>query len=141
MVRVSTSGITDGANGVDLVAALNLGFSRGTLGSVLVSYIPEYRTPMEIVGDAGTLFADNALNVERPITIELRRDWNIVERETVFNKLAYARQVDSFADAVEGKSKFSIPGEEGWQNQAILDAAFRSLKSAKSEQVFKVVAQ
>jgi predicted dehydrogenase len=138
VMRVSASGITDGSDGVDLAAALTLGFSRGTLGTVLVSYFPEYRTPMEFIGDGGTLFADNGLNVERPIKIELRRDWKVVDSETVSNQLAYARQVDSFAAAVEGKDKFPVSGEEGWQNQAILDAAFRSLKSGKSEQVFKV---
>jgi predicted dehydrogenase len=138
VVRVSTSGITDGSNGVDLAASITLGFSRGILGTVLVSYFPEYRTPMEFVGDGGSLFADNALNVEHPIEIRLRREWKIVDTETVENRLAYARQVDAFSAAVEGKAKFPVPGEEGWQNQAILDAAFRGLKSGKSEQVFRV---
>jgi predicted dehydrogenase len=138
VVRVSAGGITDGSNGVDLAAVLSLGFSRGTLGAVLVSYFPEYRTPLEFVGDNGVLFADNALNVERPVKIELRRDWKVVDSETVSNQLAYARQVDAFAAAVEGKGKFPVPGEEGWQNQAILDAAFRSLKSGKSETVSKM---
>jgi predicted dehydrogenase len=140
VMRVSASGITDGSKGVDLAAALTLGFSRGTLGTVLCSYFPEYRSPIEFVGDNGSLFADNGLNVERPIKIELRRDWNVVESETVSNKMAYARQVDAFSAAVEGKARFPVSGEEGWQNQAILDAAFRSLKTGKSEQVFKVPA-
>ncbi|HEX4486694.1 MAG TPA: Gfo/Idh/MocA family oxidoreductase [Terriglobales bacterium] len=138
VMRVSTSGITDGSNGVDLAATLTLGFTRGTLGTVLVSYFPEYRTPIEFVGDSGSLFAENGLNVERPIKIELRRGWDVVETETVSNKLAYARQVDTFSAAVEGKAKFPVSGEEGWQNQAILDAAFKGLKSGKTEQVFKV---
>jgi len=57
-------------------------------GTVLVSYVPEYRTPMEFVGEAGTLFADNGLNVEHPVKIELRRDWKVVDSETVSNQLA-----------------------------------------------------
>jgi predicted dehydrogenase len=52
--------------------------------------------------------------------------------------MAYARQVDAFAAAVEGKAKFPVPGEEGWQNQYILDAAYRSLKSGKTEDVPRV---
>jgi predicted dehydrogenase len=32
-------------------------------------------------------------------------------------------QVDAFADAVEGRAAFPVPGEEGWKNQVILDAA------------------
>jgi predicted dehydrogenase len=46
--------------------------------------------------------------------------------------------VDAFADAVEGKAPFLIPGEEGWQNQEVLDAALRSVKSGKSEAVKRV---
>jgi predicted dehydrogenase len=49
--------------------------------------------------------------------------------------LAYARQVDSFAAAVEGKEAFPAPGEQGWQNQEIIDAAYRSIKSGKAEDV------
>jgi predicted dehydrogenase len=52
--------------------------------------------------------------------------------------LAYARMVDAFADAVEGKSKFPAPAEQGWQNQEILDAAYRSLNSGKAEQVPRI---
>ena len=141
VVRVTTSGITEGSNGVDLAAIMTLGFTRGTLGTVLVSYIPEYRTPMEFVGEGGTLFANDGLTVDRPVQLELRRGGKIVESETISNHLAYAHQVDAFAAAVEGKSKFPVPGEEGWQNQAILDAAFRSLKSSKAEMVFKATAR
>jgi len=52
--------------------------------------------------------------------------------------MAYARQVDAFAAAVEGKSRFPVPGEEGWQNQEILDAAYRSMQSGKTEDVAQV---
>ena len=72
------------------------------------------------------------------MTLELRRGGATVETETVSNQLAYARQVDAFAAAVESKAEFSIPGEEGWQNQEILDAAYRSIKSGKAEAVPRV---
>jgi len=58
----------------------------------------------------------------------------------VSNQYAYARQVDMFAAAVRGEAAFPVPGEEGWQNQEILDAAFRSLKSGKAEEVVAVLA-
>jgi len=101
----------------------------------MVSFRADYRTPIEFVGDSGVLRADNALNVEKPITIELRRGWDVVDSETVSNAGAYGRQVDAFAAAVEGKAPFAVPGEEGWQNQEILDAAYRSMKSGKVEEV------
>ena len=140
VVRASATATSDKSSGdVESMAALTLEFSRGTLGTVLVSYRAEYRTPLEFVGDAGVLWADDGLNVEQPIKIELRRGKKIVERDTADNHLAYALQVDAFADWIEGKSQFPAPGEDGWQNQEILDAAMRSIKSRQAETVPQVV--
>jgi predicted dehydrogenase len=135
VVRVGARSMSDDKSGdVESAAALVLEFSRGTLGSVMVSYRADYRTPLELVGEDGVLRANDGLNVERPITLELLRG-GAVETETVSNKLAYARQVDAFAGAVEGKEKFPVPGEEGWKNQEILDAVYRSIKSGRFEEV------
>lgn len=126
---------SEGSGDVEAAAAVTLEFQRGTLATVLVSTRAHYRTPLEIVGEAGVLRADNALNVERPVRLELLREGQVVAEETVSNRLAYARQVDAFAAAVEGREMFPVPGWEGWQNQIILDAAYRSLLSGKSEAV------
>lgn len=115
-------------------AALTLQFRHGTLGTVLVSKRVAYRTPLEFVGEAGTLRVDDGLSVDRPVRLELLRN-GLVETEELTNELAYARQVDMFAEAVKGKAEFSVPAEEGWRNQLVLDAAYRSLKTGKSEQV------
>ncbi len=138
-VRVSARAAQDAGSGtVESAAVLTLEFSRGTLGTVAVSFRAEYRTPLELVGETGVLRADDALNVERPIRLELRRAGSVVESDEVSNRLAYAKQVDAFADALEGKAKFPVPGEEGWQNQEILDAAYRSVQTGKTEDVFQV---
>jgi predicted dehydrogenase len=135
VVRASAIGKSDEDSGdVEASAALALEFARGALGSVFVSTRAEYRTPLEVVGDAGSLRGHDAFCVDHPAELELRRG-NTVERETISNADAYARQVDAFSSAVEGKSEFPVPGEEGWQNQEVLDAAFRSLKSGKTETV------
>jgi predicted dehydrogenase len=118
---------------------LTLEFSRGTLGTVLVSFRAEYRTPLELVGETGVLCGDDVLNVEHPITLELRRAGLVAETERVSNHHAYAKQVDAFAAAVEGKAKYPVPGEEGWQNQVILDATYRGLKSRRAEEIKPVV--
>ncbi len=122
---------------VEAAAVVTLKFQRGTLATVVVSTRAHYRTPLEIVGDAGVLRAEDALNVERPVKLELWRDGQRVAEETVSNELAYARQVDSFAAAVEGREVFPVAGQQCWQNQLILDAAYRSLFSGKSEEVPK----
>jgi predicted dehydrogenase len=134
--RVSALARRDEQSGdVEAAAVLTLEFQRGTLAAVLVSTRAQYRTPLEIVGDAGVLRAHDALNVERPVTIKLWRNGQCLGEETVSNQLAYARQVDSFAAAVESREVFPVPGQEGWQNQIILDAAYRSLASGRSEEL------
>jgi 1,5-anhydro-D-fructose reductase (1,5-anhydro-D-mannitol-forming) len=141
VVRVSGRGLFDNNGDMEAAAALALEFSSGPLASVMVSFRAEYRTPIEIVGETGVLRAADALTVEKPINLELLRGGAVIETETVSNHLAYAQQVDKFAAAVEGKLEFPVPGEEGWQNQVILDAAYRSLKSSKVEEVQLVTVQ
>jgi len=136
VVRVSASAVADERSGdVESAASLTLQFSRGTIGTALVSFRAEYRTPIELIGGAGALRADKALNVEHPVELQFLRDGAVMETKTASNHLAYALQVDAFADAVEGKSPFLIPGEEGWRNQEVLDAALRSIKTGKAEAV------
>ncbi len=120
---------------VEAAAVLSLQFQRNTLAAIMVSTRAQYRTPFEIVGETGSIRVDDALNVERPIQIELWREGKLVESDTVSNKLAYARQVESFAAAVEGREVFPVLGEQGWQNQIILDSAYRSLTSGRAERV------
>jgi len=139
VVRVGARGIWDAeSRDVEAAAALTLEFSRGTLGAVLVSTRADYRTPIEFIGEGGVLRADDGLTVDRPITLHLRRNGTVVESETISNQYAYARQVDMFAAAVQREAAFPVPGEEGWRNQEILDAALRSLKSGKMEEVPRV---
>ena len=134
--RISARGRRDGGSGeVETAAILTLEFERGTLAAVLVSTRVQYRTPLEFVGEAGALRADDGLTVDRPVSLELWRDGELVTTEAASNHLAYARQVDAFANAIEGSGPFPVPGEEGWQNQIILDAAYRSLSSGKAEDV------
>jgi 1,5-anhydro-D-fructose reductase (1,5-anhydro-D-mannitol-forming) len=124
-----------GSGDVEAAAILTLEFHKDTLATVLVSTRAHYRTPLEIVGESGVLRADDALNVEHPINLELWQEGKRVAEDVVSNRLAYARQVDAFAAAVEGRQAFPVPGSEGWQNQLVLDAAYRSLASGKSERV------
>jgi predicted dehydrogenase len=140
VVRVSASAVSYERSGdVESAASLTLEFSRGTIGTALVSFRTEYRTPIELIGETGVLRAENALNVEHPIELQIRREGAVVEKKSVSNELVYAMQVDAFADAVEGKTPFLIPGEEGWRNQEVLDAVLRSVKSGKSEAVARVI--
>jgi len=108
-------------------------FARGTLATMSVSARAPYQTLLEVIGNEGILSAVNALNVEHPITLELRRGFEVVEKREVVNEHAYTVQVEAFADAIEKGKPFEVPAEEGLQNQLILDAIFRSVKSGKTE--------
>jgi predicted dehydrogenase len=65
--------------------------------------------------------------------LELRRGFELAERTEVSNDDAYTLQLDAFAAAIEDESRFLITGEEGLRNQLVLDAAFRSIKSGRTE--------
>ena len=136
ITTVAANTVADAHSGdVEASAVLSLRFFRGTLGSVSVSTRAEYRTPLEIVGEEGVLRADNAFSVSDQVDIELRKGGKVVDREVVLNTNAYTCQIDAFSEALEREVQFPVPGEEGWQNQEVLDAAYRSAKTAKIETV------
>ena len=112
-----------------------LRFSRGSLADVAVSGRGAYQTLLEVSGETGVLSAVNALTVDHPVTLELRRAFEIAEHTEVSNDDAYTLQLDAFAAAIEDGRPFLISGEDGLRNQLILDAAFRSIKSGKTEAV------
>lgn len=120
---------------VEAAAILNLSFVRGVLATVLVSTRAEYRTPIEIVGTTGTLSAEHALNVDQPLQLKLSRKGQVVDVEEIMNNRTYAKQVDAFSAAIERTAPFPIPGEEGARNQAVLDAAYRSIRSGRTESI------
>jgi 1,5-anhydro-D-fructose reductase (1,5-anhydro-D-mannitol-forming) len=110
-------------------------FASGTLATMSVSARAPYQTMLEVIGEDGILSAVNALNVDHPVTVELRRGFDVVEKREVSNANAYTAQVEAFADAVASGKPFDIPAEDGLQNQLILDAIFRSVKSGQTETV------
>jgi predicted dehydrogenase len=120
---------------VEASATTVLQFETGILGTVSVSARTPYQTCLEVAGETGVLSSLNALNVEHPPIVELRRGFDVIERREVSNAEAYATQVDAFAAAIEEGREFDIPGEEGLRNQLVLDAVFRSVKSGKTEVV------
>jgi predicted dehydrogenase len=135
VAEVSARGNNDAQSGsVEAAAVLSLRFRRSGLAVVLVSARAQYRTPLEFVGETGVLRADDGLSIDKPVTIELRRGEE-VENEQVSNHLAYARQVDAFAAAVEGRAASPVPGEEGWKNQVILDASYKSMRTGCVEEL------
>jgi predicted dehydrogenase len=139
VVRVSATAVLDPPpSTVEASAAATLEFSKRTLANVSVSFTADYRTPLEFVGEHGLMRAEDGLTVDRPITLQIRSG-GATEEEMISNNLAYVRQIDAFADAVGGNGQFPCLGEDGWQNQCIIDAAVRSISSGKIENVPRVI--
>ena len=136
VISVSARTKADEESGqVESAAILTLEFARGTLAAVLVSTRAEYRTPLEIVGENGTLRAEDGLNVEYPIHLQLWRGKKLIEEEKVVNSFAYAKQVDAFAAALERRRTFPASGVEGLRNQLVLDAAYISARTGTTQSV------
>ena len=132
---VSARAHYDSHSVLEASASAVLEFAGGTLGMVTASGRTPYRTFLEVAGETGVLSVVNALTIEHPVNVELRRGFEVVESREVSNADAYAVQVDAFAAAIEEGRDFEIPGEDGLKNQLILDAAFRSVNSGKTEPV------
>jgi len=132
---VSARAHYDSHSVLEASAATVLDFAGGTLATVSVSARSPYQTFLEVMGENGVLSALNGLTIERPVTVELRRGFGVLEKREVSNVNAYTAQVDAFAAAMEEGCEFDITGEDGLRNQLILDAAFRSIKSGKVESV------
>jgi predicted dehydrogenase len=120
---------------VEASAIVNLQFRSGLVAAVIVSMRAAYRSPIAIVGETASVSANDALNVEHPITLELRKEDGTVTRTEVSNDMAYALQVDAFADWLTDDRPFPAPGEEGLRNQLVLDAAYRSARNSTVEKI------
>jgi 1,5-anhydro-D-fructose reductase (1,5-anhydro-D-mannitol-forming) len=135
LARADRSGPSTPDRELEESAAITLEFSRGALATVQVSFRAVYRTLVEVVGQDGILTAECGLNVDQPVTIVHHAACKTVALEEVSNRDAYSRMLDAFAATVEGTGNFASTGEDGVQNQRILDAAFRSWHSGCRERI------
>jgi predicted dehydrogenase len=119
---------------VEATANINLRFARGAYGRSLVTFRSTYRSPIEVLGTEGSMYAYDGLTVDKPVIVEFRKE-DMIEREEYFNGSIYTDQFDAFSAAFRGKTAFPIPAEEGVRNQKVLDACFRSAKSGRSEKI------
>ena len=120
---------------VECAAGLLLEFSRGAVANVTVSTRSDYRTPMWITGDKGVIGAEDALTVDHTINLQTKATGADPVSELISNEGTYAQQVDAFARTIEEGIPFAAPGMEGLRNQRVLDAAYRSIKSGKREEI------
>jgi len=120
---------------VEAVASLQMEMTGGSYANVTVSARAAYRSMVEVTGSEGVLFVENALTVDRPVELVLRRAGVVVESVTVDNGDGYTRMLDSFALAARGQGSFAATGEDGVHNMRVLDAAYKSWHSGVREAV------
>lgn len=110
---------------VECSALLSLSFARGALGSSFVSYRSPYDTFISVAGTEGSIIAEHGLDVDGVAVIEFRGKTG-VRREELRNAGLFVRQVEAFANWVEGKGTYSATGEDALRNQDVLHACYRS---------------
>lgn len=125
----------EGATALEYAATLLIEFQKGISGTITVSTRGEYRTPLWITGGSGFVGAEDALTVEHPIDVICKRPGETSVVEQVSNESSYSDQIDAFALSIEQGVPFAVPGAEGLRNQQVLDAAYRSIKSGRREEI------
>jgi predicted dehydrogenase len=137
IMRVGTTARSDENSGpMESSAITSLEFANGVLAEVAVSTRAHYRTALEIVGSGGVLTIENAFAVKPDVEAQVTfTPSGKTESRTLSNADSFARQASAFAKAVRGEEAFSCLGEEGLRNQSVLDAAYRSWKSGRREDV------
>ncbi len=135
VLSVATLAQTEPGNQVEADALLQLAMTGNIIAGVAVSARAAYRTLVEIVGTEGVLISENALTVDRPVEVTLRRAGVHIETRTFDNSDGYIRMLDSFAAAFHGGPAFLATGPGGVHNMRVLDAAYRSRQTGRREAV------
>jgi predicted dehydrogenase len=130
VAEVATLAHTDANSGaVESHAVVALEFTNGAMGGVTVTTRGEYRSYIEVTGEAGVLICEDGLTVDHDVEVVRYRKGEIAERVRLSNADAYTRMLDSFSAEIEGTGKYLASGVDGLHNQRILDAAYASWKS------------
>jgi predicted dehydrogenase len=136
VTEVSTLAHTDAQSGaVESHAVVALEFETGAMGSVTVTTRGEYRSLVEVTGEAGVLVCENGMTVDHDVEVVQYRKGDAVERVTISNADAYSKMFDSFSAEVEGTGSYLASATDGLHNQRILDAAYASWRSGKKQDV------
>ncbi len=110
--------------------SLSLKFSGGTIASIYCSYdAPIRRSVIEVIGTEGTMMATQFTLGDRTIPLHIttgREEGADAGRTEMINvPNLYVEEISRFSSCILNKTRVSIPGEVGLQNQKILNAALQ----------------
>lgn len=138
VTAVSTLAHGDAASGgVESYAVIGLDLASGAMATVTTATRAEYRTVVEVTGEAGVILCEDGLTVDFPVDVVFRRGANILASETVSNEDAYSLMLDGFSAWVEGKGEYLAPASDALHNQRVLDAAYASWRD-ETRQVIRL---
>ena len=136
VVSVSTIARKDELSGpVEAAASLQLEMTGGVYASVDANARGLYRSLVEVTGSEGVLVSENALSVDRPVDVVLRKAGELVETRTFNNGDGYTQMLDSFAQVYREHGQFVASGEDGIHNMRTVDSAYASWRSGARESV------
>jgi predicted dehydrogenase len=136
VTAVSTLAHGDAESGaVESYAVLALALASEAMATVTVTTRSSYRSLVEITGETAVILCENALTVDHPVEVVLRRGEKIIESVTVTNADAYGLMLDGFAQWVQGKGNYLAPATDGLHNQKVLDAAYKSWQTGSKESI------
>ena len=136
VTAVSTLAHRDAQSGeVESHAVLALALAIEAMATVTVTTRASYRSLVEVTGENAVILCENALTVDHPIEVVLRKGETILETVTVTNADAYSMMLDGFAQWVESRGEYLAPATDGLHNQKVLDAAYASWRSGQRETI------
>src|SRR5271166_1240181 len=136
VTAVSTLAHRDAGSGqVESHAVVALDLASGAMATVTVTTRADYRTVLEVTGETGVILCENALTVDHPDDVVLRRGGDVVASERVSNADAYSLMLDGFSSWVEGRGTYLAPAEDAQHNQCVLDAAYRSWREGTRQAI------
>jgi len=112
---------------VEDTARVGLRFRGGGFGEIFVSFgVPRMGKFLEVYGTEGSLFVE----ADPPHTQGWRIEVGDEVREVPSADL-YMELVEHFGRVVEGEEEPLAPGETGWYNMKVLNAAYRSAREGR----------
>jgi predicted dehydrogenase len=136
VATVSTLAHADAESGaVESYAVLALALASEAMATVTVSTRASYRSLVEITGEKAVILCENALTVDHPVDVVLRKGNEVIESAQVSNEDAYSLMLDGFSQWIEGTGNYLAPATDGLHNQRVLDAAYKGWRTGSKESV------
>ncbi|MDH3251996.1 MAG: Gfo/Idh/MocA family oxidoreductase [Ignavibacteria bacterium] len=125
----STLDPTPTAERTESIAQLALKFSRGTVGSVYCSFVAPFRhSTIVIMGDKGVLSARDFTSSNRTLRLSITLNGEAPEEhsEDIVVPDLYKEEIEMFTNSILGNTETPLLGQNGLENQKILDTALQT---------------